>query len=472
MEVNTISPGLHNSNNHSSDEGHRTLAATTSSSSIDATTSPDFMEVVKLSIEYLVTHINFIENQNVIKWLLNKKLGDLHGNIQEFYNKMCRGKNKIRKYRALVEKINQDSQLILDQLKQAKDDLDSERELRKTLENTHKLCGEKINTITIKMNDKSHQLNKKLKGRNKKLSRELKNKEADLDVERKLRKELENEHKLCDVKIESVTNKLNDVSEQLNKATKELKAKEGYLDAERELRTELENQHKLCDVKINTATSESQDHKIKMTNISEQLNQAVKELKNKDDVLDVERKLRNKLENDHELCCKKIEILNSNCDAHMKKLDIVNEELNSTVKELKNKEDLLDKEYKFREMLENDHNLCRDKLYTLTSEYKKNKSELSNLSEELNKASEKLKDRDILLKMVTKYNSMPPLQNSGMKAKSVQPKRGLSLRNLNKNKDENETNEVETSSKITPESLNAFVMLNRIPNRIGKKDIL
>ena len=471
MEVNAISPGLHISNNYSSDEGHRTVAATTSSSSIDATTGPDFMEVVKVSIEYLVTHINFIDNQNVIKWLLNKRLGDLHGNIQEFYNKMCRSKNKIRKYRALVEKINQDSQLILDQLKQAKDDLDLERESRKKLENTHKLCGEKINTITMKMNDIYHQSNKKLRRRNKKLIKELKTKEADLDVERTLRKELENEHKLCNVKIDSVRNKLNAVSEQFNKAAEELKAKKGYLDAERELRTELESQHKLCDVKINTVTSESQDHKIKIINISDQLNQAVKELKNKDDVLDVERKLRNKLENDHELCCKKIEILNSNCDAHIKKLDIVNEELNSTVKELKNKEDLLDKEYKLKEMLENDHNLCSDKLYTITSECKKNKSELSNLSEELNKASEKLKDRDILLNMVTKYNSMPPLQNSGMKAKSVQPKRGLSLRSLNKKKDENKTHAVETLSKITPECLNAFVLLNRIPNVIGKKDI-
>ena len=143
--------------------------------------------------------------------------------------------------------------------------------MRKTLENTHKLCGEKINTITVKVNDRSHQLNKKLKGRNKKLSRGLKNKEADLDVDRKLRKELENEHKLCDVKIDSVTNKLKDVSEQFKKAAEELKAKEGNLDAERELRTELENEHKLCDVKINAVTSESQDHKIKMTNISDQL---------------------------------------------------------------------------------------------------------------------------------------------------------------------------------------------------------
>ena len=471
MEVNAISPGLNILNCYSSDEGHRTLTATTSSSSIDTTTSPDFLEAVKVSIEYLVTHINFIENQNVIKWLLNKRLGDLHGNIQEFYNEMCRSKNKVRKYRALVEKINQDSQLILDQLKQAKDDLDSERELRKKLENTHKLCGEKINTITIKMNDISHQLNKKLKGRNKKLIREMKNKEADLDVEWKLRKELENEHKFCDVKIDTVRNKLNDVSEKFKRAAEELKAKEGYLDAEREMRTELENKHKLCDVKINTVTSESQDHKIKIINISDQLNQAVKELKNKDDMLDVERKLRNKLENDHEFCCKKIEILNSNCDGHMKKLDILKEELNSTVKELKNKEDLLDKEHKLREKLENDHNLCSDKLYTLTSECKKSKSELSNLSEELNKTNEKLKDRDILLNMVTRYNSMPPLKNSCMKAKSVQPKRGLSLRNLNKNKVENETNEVETSCKITPESLNAFVMLNRIPNVIGNKNI-
>ena len=123
-------------------------------------------------------------------------------------------------------------------------------------------------------------------------------------------------------------------------------------------------------------------------------------------------------------------------------------------------------------MLENDHNLCSYKLYTLTSECKKSKSELSDLSEELNKAGEKLKDRDILLNMVTKYNYMPPLKNSCMKAKSVQPNRGLSLRSLNKNKDENKTNEVETSSIITPESLNAFVMLNRIPNVIGKMDIL
>ena len=147
-----------------------------------------------------------------------------------------------------------------------------------------------------------------------------------------------------------------------------------------------------------------------MTNISEQLSQAVKELKNKDDVLDVERKLRNKLKNDHELCCKKIEILNSNCDAHMKKFDTVNEELNSTVKALKNKEDLLDKEHKLREILENDHNLCNDKLVTLISECKKNKSELSNLSEELNKATEKLKDRDILMNMVTKSVSYTHLR--------------------------------------------------------------
>ena len=87
------------------------------------------------------------------------------------------------------------------------------------------------------------------------------------------------------------------------------------------------------------------------------------------------------------------------------------------------------------------------------------------VSEQFKKAAQSLTAKEGYL------DAERPLQSSGMKAKSVQPKRGLSLRSLNKNKDENKTNEVETSSKITPEGLNAFVMLNRIPNVIGKKDI-
>ena len=154
----------------------------------------------------------------------------------------------------------------------------------------------------------------------------------------------------------------------------------------------------------------------------------------------------------------------------MKKLDCVNEELNSTVKELKNKEDLLDKEHKLRETLENDHNLCSDQLDTLTSECKKNESELGNLSQELNKAVEKLKDRDILLNIVTKYDSMSRSKNSCMKRKSVHPKRGLSVQSLNKSKDDIKTDVLETPAKIASE-ITPFVMLNRMPYMIGKKSI-
>ena len=93
------------------------------------------LEDVEESVKFMVKHINLIENQNSIKWLLNRGLNDIHNNVKQLYSKMVCLKSKVDEYKIIALDKNKDLKVAIESIQQKENDLKKESELRRTIEN-------------------------------------------------------------------------------------------------------------------------------------------------------------------------------------------------------------------------------------------------------------------------------------------------------------------------------------------------